>query len=106
MDGSETATDAAFAVDWNATILDSGEVPPPPPSEDELWVGHVRFAIEGVAQGIVGLIGLVGKWKPSRSVRPLKLKRNFSDCTLLHTFCKVPTPNGWCVKKMKFVSYT
>ena len=32
-----------------------------PPAEDDIWVGQVRFAIEGVAQGIVGLIGLVGK---------------------------------------------
>ena len=78
MDGSETATDAAFAVDWNATILDSGEVPPPPPSEDELWVGHVRFAIEGVAQGIVGLIGLVGEWKPSQTEEKLFRLHSFT----------------------------
>ena len=28
--------------------------------EDD-WVRHFRFATEGVAQGIVGLVGLVGK---------------------------------------------
>ena len=42
-------------------LQDSAESVERPPSEDELWVGHVRFAIEGVAQGIVALIGLVGK---------------------------------------------
>ena len=60
MDGS---AETAIAVDWNATIVDSGEAPPEPPSEDDLWVGQVHFWIEGVAQGIVGLIGLVGKSK-------------------------------------------
>ena len=29
--------------------------------QDELWVKSVRFAIEGVAQGSVGLVGLVGE---------------------------------------------
>jgi hypothetical protein len=28
---------------------------------DDQWVQEVRFAIEGVTQGIVGLAGLVGK---------------------------------------------
>ena len=60
MDGS---AETAIAVDWNATIVDSGEAPPEPPPEDDLWVGQVHFWIEGVAQGIVGLVGLVGKSK-------------------------------------------
>ena len=100
MDGSETATDAAFAVDWNATILDSGEVPPPPPSEDELWVGHVRFAIEGVAQGSVGLIGLVGKWKPSVCVLALTALFYTPFFMSLLKTAKEGTGDRWCVKKL------
>ena len=29
--------------------------------EEDVWVRHFRFGTEGIAQGVVGLVGLVGK---------------------------------------------
>ena len=43
----------------NVTLVNSTAAPE---VENVEWITNVRFAIEGVTQGIVGLIGLVGEF--------------------------------------------
>ena len=49
--------------DMNTTIVSVNAMTPEEAEAEatRIWVTQVRFAIEGVTQGIVGIAGLVGK---------------------------------------------
>ena len=45
----------------NVSLLNATMAPPEEVDNSVEWITNVRFAIEGVTQGIVGLVGLVGE---------------------------------------------